>query len=115
MSSSAEGTTGRIGDLGAEPALVGLADPCVSDFSFEPGPVCAVAAAAVICLRTNCTAMPIWPSASSAARTTSADCSVFSALGALEKGNVTPTRSEEHTSELQSPVHLVCRLLLEKK
>src|SRR5438876_12333993 len=28
-------------------------------------------------------------------------------------GNV--VRSEEHTSELQSPVHLVCRLLLEKK
>src|SRR5690348_18185789 len=28
----------------------------------------------------------------------------------LQKG-----RSEEHTSELQSPVHLVCRLLLEKK
>src|SRR5258708_10614029 len=27
------------------------------------------------------------------------------------KGN----RSEEHTSELQSPDHLVCRLLLEKK
>src|SRR5438876_3713791 len=26
-----------------------------------------------------------------------------------------PHRSEEHTSELQSPVHLVCRLLLEKK
>src|SRR5690348_17897763 len=25
------------------------------------------------------------------------------------------SRSEEHTSELQSPVHLVCRLLLEKK
>src|SRR5438876_4574102 len=25
------------------------------------------------------------------------------------------TRSEEHTSELQSPVHLVCRLLVEKK
>src|SRR3970040_3054332 len=24
-------------------------------------------------------------------------------------------RSEEHTSELQSPMHLVCRLLLEKK
>src|SRR5690348_10485802 len=33
-------------------------------------------------------------------------------------GNVRPAirvRSEEHTSELQSPVHLVCRLLLEKK
>src|SRR5688500_19967903 len=26
-----------------------------------------------------------------------------------------PTRSEEHTSELQSPCNLVCRLLLEKK
>src|SRR5690348_17758367 len=32
-------------------------------------------------------------------------------------GAFTPIRdrSEEHTSELQSPVHLVCRLLLEKK
>src|SRR5690348_17437193 len=28
---------------------------------------------------------------------------------------VADVRSEEHTSELQSPVHLVCRLLLEKK
>src|SRR5690348_8618967 len=28
---------------------------------------------------------------------------------------VATSRSEEHTSELQSPVHLVCRLLLEKK
>src|SRR5207248_10995958 len=27
----------------------------------------------------------------------------------------TPARSEEHTSELQSPYDLVCRLLLEKK
>src|SRR2546422_7212159 len=27
----------------------------------------------------------------------------------------TSTRSEEHTSELQSRLHLVCRLLLEKK
>src|SRR5690348_17404455 len=32
-------------------------------------------------------------------------------LGAGERA----VRSEEHTSELQSPVHLVCRLLLEKK
>src|SRR5438876_6101630 len=30
-------------------------------------------------------------------------------------GVVELQRSEEHTSELQSPVHLVCRLLLEKK
>src|SRR5690348_17731019 len=44
------------------------------------------------------------------------------AVAALElrfvpvSGAATATsRSEEHTSELQSPVHLVCRLLLEKK
>src|SRR5258708_24192595 len=30
-------------------------------------------------------------------------------------GRATFLRSEEHTSELQSPDHLVCRLLLEKK
>src|SRR5258708_26082987 len=30
-------------------------------------------------------------------------------------GFVVIERSEEHTSELQSPDHLVCRLLLEKK
>src|SRR5437762_5117731 len=28
---------------------------------------------------------------------------------------IIPLRSEEHTSELQSPMYLVCRLLLEKK
>src|SRR5687768_18372013 len=28
---------------------------------------------------------------------------------------LSPSRSEEHTSELQSRLHLVCRLLLEKK
>src|SRR5258708_28423935 len=34
----------------------------------------------------------------------------------LPKGaGAPPCRSEEHTSELQSPDHLVCRLLLEKK
>src|SRR2546426_12771882 len=30
-------------------------------------------------------------------------------------GAIEGTRSEEHTSELQSPCNLVCRLLLEKK
>src|SRR3989454_5658238 len=30
-------------------------------------------------------------------------------------GSYRPRRSEEHTSELQSPCNLVCRLLLEKK
>src|SRR2546429_5855862 len=33
----------------------------------------------------------------------------------VEKGRSRFTRSEEHTSELQSRLHLVCRLLLEKK
>src|SRR5690348_17447214 len=33
----------------------------------------------------------------------------------IPKGFWLSGRSEEHTSELQSPVHLVCRLLLEKK
>src|SRR5690348_17430791 len=41
------------------------------------------------------------------------------AQNALSDSNDIPivlgyARSEEHTSELQSPVHLVCRLLLEK-
>src|SRR5689334_24507802 len=34
--------------------------------------------------------------------------------GAEQRAEV-PLRSEEHTSELQSQFHLVCRLLLEKK
>src|SRR2546426_10521418 len=34
---------------------------------------------------------------------------------ALVQGDVNFKRSEEHTSELQSPCNLVCRLLLEKK
>src|SRR5690348_17506555 len=38
-----------------------------------------------------------------------------SRAGAAAPARPRPTRSEEHTSELQSPVHLVCRLLLEKK
>src|SRR2546426_7151164 len=34
---------------------------------------------------------------------------------AILSANRTEFRSEEHTSELQSPCNLVCRLLLEKK
>src|SRR2546429_4820340 len=45
---------------------------------------------------------------------------VEAALTAIEQRTVPgfagiPERSEEHTSELQSRLHLVCRLLLEKK
>src|SRR2546422_1110656 len=41
--------------------------------------------------------------------TSTSDAAVFRKLDGLG------TRSEEHTSELQSRLHLVCRLLLEKK
>src|SRR5258708_31774588 len=42
------------------------------------------------------------------------DMSNYSWIQGLEEVNLAD-RSEEHTSELQSPDHLVCRLLLEKK
>src|SRR5437879_7030320 len=62
-------------------------------------------------------------------------CKAFNAQTAQENGRITPVeitvyedrsftfitktppaaRSEEHTSELQSPMYLVCRLLLEQK
>src|SRR5438270_4847111 len=49
--------------------------------------------------------------------TANSDCTVSIAL--IYRGSVftspTRTRSEEHTSELQSQSNLVCRLLLEKK
>src|SRR5690625_6009786 len=46
--------------------------------------------------------------------------SIMDALGSKEKAEIivldtSDVRSEEHTSELQSRGHLVCRLLLEKK
>src|SRR5437764_10016356 len=59
-----------------------------------------------------------------------ADCAVASANACIARRPPTPrqraplaaptttavaNRSEEHTSELQSPMYLVCRLLLEKK
>src|SRR3989442_11941502 len=40
---------------------------------------------------------------------------VFKFAGFRDRGNPCLLRSEEHTSELQSRPHLVCRLLLEKK
>src|SRR5437762_6345486 len=39
---------------------------------------------------------------------------VFGKLAATSVNSIY-ARSEEHTSELQSPMYLVCRLLLEKK
>src|SRR5256885_9823206 len=40
---------------------------------------------------------------------------VIEALHKINPNYHLPSRSEEHTSELQSPCNLVCRLLLEKK
>src|SRR2546422_8220470 len=39
----------------------------------------------------------------------------FQEFRSMTAGNAPGLRSEEHTSELQSRLHLVCRLLLEKK
>src|SRR2546426_8799365 len=39
----------------------------------------------------------------------------IAAVGITNQRETTVVRSEEHTSELQSPCNLVCRLLLEKK
>src|SRR5207244_13243745 len=47
------------------------------------------------------------------------DAPCYRALGSRRRQSrwrgCSSSRSEEHTSELQSPDHLVCRLLLEKK
>src|SRR5256885_11877603 len=42
-------------------------------------------------------------------------CPPDSSAGRRAISPASPSRSEEHTSELQSPCNLVCRLLLEKK
>src|SRR5690348_17836527 len=53
------------------------------------------------------------PSASPCTPTRRTNVNEFASL--VSCWNEFVVRSEEHTSELQSPVHLVCRLLLEKK
>src|SRR2546426_9344503 len=49
-----------------------------------------------------------------ASKTSTTSAPYFAAVEALRTSAQT-SRSEEHTSELQSPCNLVCRLLLEKK
>src|SRR5438552_10072939 len=61
-------------------------------------------------------ALPI--SSSAPRRDEHTPCGSFATSWRLPRagaGPISPARSEEHTSELQSPDHLVCRLLLEKK
>src|SRR5690348_18142332 len=55
------------------------------------------------------------PGAPQSAVYNSLDCGAKTALESSMGLSIGWGRSEEHTSELQSPVHLVCRLLLEKK
>src|SRR5436309_10527557 len=54
-----------------------------------------------ICLLISCSALNVWKNSSF--------------VRSLPARNWTSSRSEEHTSELQSRENLVCRLLLEKK
>src|SRR2546426_2456419 len=56
-------------------------------------------------------ALPIWPIVAGIFVATLVNHALAGAVGAW----ITSYRSEEHTSELQSPCNLVCRLLLEKK
>src|SRR5256885_10373583 len=55
-------------------------------------------------------ALPIWRAAIGDASSSSTERGRRTPVRPLGRG-----RSEEHTSELQSPCNLVCRLLLEKK
>src|SRR2546422_7792537 len=50
-----------------------------------------------------------------ALRTSSGEGSHAASARSVKPRTWAPKRSEEHTSELQSRLHLVCRLLLEKK
>src|SRR5205807_9060496 len=58
-------------------------------------------------------ALPIWESATDSSFTSTTTPVAATPTDANADGIV--VRSEEHTSELQSPCNLVCRLLLEKK
>src|SRR5258708_31753560 len=62
-------------------------------------------------------ALPIWFSCASVAPTTPGGRWTRPARSIRSRvtHSALRARSEEHTSELQSPDHLVCRLLLEKK
>src|SRR5437763_6297160 len=63
-------------------------------------------------------ALPISLPRASSARTFTAGVICWPATvvpGCVPNTSWVAVRSEEHTSELQSPMYLVCRLLLEKK
>src|SRR5437763_12081028 len=71
----------------------------------QPGSTCPLAtSSANIC-------QPAAPSCDATYRRGGFDCVSRNGVDSTPSA----TRSEEHTSELQSPMYLVCRLLLEKK
>src|SRR2546422_6258327 len=55
------------------------------------------------------------PRKTSFGRMPSASATLVMSMERAKALGIRPKRSEEHTSELQSRLHLVCRLLLEKK
>src|SRR2546429_2574153 len=62
-----------------------------------------------------CRGWQLWPGFANRKGDHSRISSVRSVEAAESSSEVVVSRSEEHTSELQSRLHLVCRLLLEKK
>src|SRR5260370_26896049 len=64
-------------------------------------------------------ALPIWPPQAQVIETAAKIADLFTiptrAFGKKDERVALTERSEEHTSELQSHLNLVCRLLLEKK
>src|SRR5207244_13492629 len=100
--------------------------PCVEIFSLslhDALPIwrCPAAGSCPLCSRSDCnnlrcpcvhsTSHKVWIAASSLSGFPTAPNSARHGSERCDR----PDRSEEHTSELQSPDHLVCRLLLEKK
>src|SRR6476660_10312204 len=76
---------------------------------------CAIAAAAPESKGPTSTLAPSWIRRSARVRAVSTFDSKSAFISSMSTPSSSRIRSEEHTSELQSPDHLVCRLLLEKK
>src|SRR2546426_9239580 len=87
-------------DRGTDPDAGRDADPLELPVAHSRPSFSCCSASRISASRTSCVRCISWnPSATRASRASIADSA----------------RSEEHTSELQSPCNLVCRLLLEKK